>query len=73
MITISTQVTGPQIARELCSDAEEMAYALEEMSEQNLQDEAAEIADHLPYGSSDSIIKMLRELADNLASAAQSD
>lgn len=72
MITLSTQVAGPQIARELCEDAEEMACALQEMAERELQGQAAEIAEHLPYGSSDSIIKMLRELADNLASAAQS-
>lgn len=64
MITIECQVSGGQIARHLCGDDEEMAYALAEMVKCEAQGMATGVAECLPYGTAPDVIKMLRDLAD---------
>ncbi|WP_420415799.1 hypothetical protein [Marinovum algicola] len=64
MLTIETQVTGAQVARQLCDDDEEMAFALAEMAERRVQGAATGISEYLPYGSTENVVTMLRELAD---------
>ena len=70
MLTIETQVTGSQVAGQLCNDEEEMAEALAEMANRDIQKSASEIAEHLPYGSSTDVVTMLRELADGIENSA---
>ena len=64
MINVDVSLTGSQIANALSSDAEETAYMLAEMVNNIDGDEAEEIEGHLPYGTGEDVVAMLRLLAD---------
>ena len=66
MIELSVSVTGPQIANQLTSDEEELAYFFDEIEEAEWDDMAEAIKEHAPQPGAIAI--MLRAMADKIES-----
>lgn len=72
-ITITSYVSGEQIAAELASNAEETADILSELAERAKERFYNEVADHIADYQTDIVaktVKFLRELADAIEAAA---
>lgn len=63
MITLTHSVSGSEVGRELINDAEELAYALIEMSDQSALNIGPQVADVLYGDDRKKVVEWLKSLA----------
>lgn len=63
MIELEVRVTGSELGRKLAQDEEELAYALVELSEHDVEG-LDEVVDYISTEGSETIPAWLRKLAD---------